>query len=403
MGLGGDDAGQLDLELDRAVEVQVPEDAVVVVADGEDRADHQATAAAHVGGTRVAIGVLPQNAEVFFVDADRLVDVDGRAVVEAPGAVEIGDVAEAVTPQRERVHRAAERDLADIERILERLARAGLAVGHDHLGHAGAPHDRPPRPLIGPRQRLEDDALGVVHDGSHIPVAPGDQVAVGHGEARTVRLGDVDRFEVVAIRNGPVVVVVRLGRNRPVADVVEVVDLHLVEIDERHQTIDGFRVAVVGDVIAPEHDAAGDAPTLLVLVTHIAGRPRVDLDLGRVVDATLGQRFGNQRTGAHDFLGCTDFAERELRDLAGDGLRRHDRFVGQRHDELLDFLGACVIEPGLDTAIVEAIRVRRRHPPKRRVVADLALLFQQVDDRRDLVGSEKGSRVRCHRGTLIGV
>ena len=48
--------GELDLELDGAVEVEVPEEAVLVVADGGDGGDHQAPGPAHLGAAGVHVG-----------------------------------------------------------------------------------------------------------------------------------------------------------------------------------------------------------------------------------------------------------------------------------------------------------------------------------------------------------
>ena len=54
-GHGGQDAGQLHLELDGAVEVEVPVEAVLVVAHGGDRAHHQPPRPADLGRARCAV------------------------------------------------------------------------------------------------------------------------------------------------------------------------------------------------------------------------------------------------------------------------------------------------------------------------------------------------------------
>ena len=69
-GHGRQDAGQLHLELDRAVEVEVPEEAVLVVADGGDGAHHQPPRAAHLGAARARVDVLPEDPVVLLVHAD---------------------------------------------------------------------------------------------------------------------------------------------------------------------------------------------------------------------------------------------------------------------------------------------------------------------------------------------
>ena len=67
-----DDAGELHLELDVAVEVEVPVEAVLVVADGRDEADHEAARAADLVGAAVQVVVLPEDPVVLFVHADRV-------------------------------------------------------------------------------------------------------------------------------------------------------------------------------------------------------------------------------------------------------------------------------------------------------------------------------------------
>ena len=70
-----EDAGQLDLELDRAVLVEVPEEAVLVVLDRRDRRDDQPPRPPDLGRVgQAAVGVLPEDAVVFLVHADGVLD-----------------------------------------------------------------------------------------------------------------------------------------------------------------------------------------------------------------------------------------------------------------------------------------------------------------------------------------
>ena len=64
------DPGELHLELHGAVEVEVPVEPVLVVADGGDGADHQAPRPAHLGAARDHVDVLPEDAVVLLVHAD---------------------------------------------------------------------------------------------------------------------------------------------------------------------------------------------------------------------------------------------------------------------------------------------------------------------------------------------
>lgn len=82
-GVGVEDAGQLDFQLDRAVLVEDPVDAVLVVGRGEDLANDQLAGARDNDRVVAEIRVLEQNAVVFLVDADGVLDRLGR-----PGAVD---------------------------------------------------------------------------------------------------------------------------------------------------------------------------------------------------------------------------------------------------------------------------------------------------------------------------
>jgi len=92
-----ENAGELDFELDIAVLVEVPEEAVLVVFDGGDGRYNQAAGAAHVGRIREStIGVFPENAVIFscMQMALGMVRLPPRLVAEM--CVQIGDVSQAV-------------------------------------------------------------------------------------------------------------------------------------------------------------------------------------------------------------------------------------------------------------------------------------------------------------------
>jgi hypothetical protein len=87
-GVGGEDAGEFDFELDDAVLVQNPVDAVFVVAGGEDLADDEFAGARGGGGFVAEVRVFEEDAVVFFVDADCVFDGVGFAV---PGVGDVSD------------------------------------------------------------------------------------------------------------------------------------------------------------------------------------------------------------------------------------------------------------------------------------------------------------------------
>src|SRR3954451_22506919 len=62
-----EDAGQLHFTLDRAVLVEVPEDAVVVVADRREGRDHQSPGTSHLCHAGTHVQVPPEDAVVLLV------------------------------------------------------------------------------------------------------------------------------------------------------------------------------------------------------------------------------------------------------------------------------------------------------------------------------------------------
>ncbi len=77
--------------------------------------------------------MLPKDAVVFLVDADRLRDSEDLAAHRVHVRVEIGDIAEAVAAELQRIRELAEAVLADVEHILARVREIRRAVRHHHL------------------------------------------------------------------------------------------------------------------------------------------------------------------------------------------------------------------------------------------------------------------------------
>src|SRR5690349_6054079 len=68
---GLNNPGQLDLELDRAVLVEVPVESVIVVADGREEGHDEAARAPDLERVVAEFIVLPEDAEILFMQADR--------------------------------------------------------------------------------------------------------------------------------------------------------------------------------------------------------------------------------------------------------------------------------------------------------------------------------------------
>ena len=255
---GRHDAGELHLELDVAVEVEVPVEAVLVVADGGDEAHDEPARAAHLVGAAVQVVVLPEDPVVLLVHADRVRDRVGLALLGREHRVEVVDDAEAVAAELQRVGHAAEAPLAGVERVLPAVHRAGVAVGHDHLARptrGGAP--------AGPGRSswycdgVQHEALVRVEADAERPALPADVVAVDV-EARAVGLHDLQRLEVVAHRpdvGGEVRTPV--GGHRHHAEVDHLEHLARALVEERDHALDRLRVAVVGRLLAQVRRCSG--------------------------------------------------------------------------------------------------------------------------------------------------
>ena len=310
-GAGGDDAGQLDLVLDVAVGVEVPEEAVLVVADRGEAGDDQPPGAAHLHLLGPEVGVLPADPEVLLVHADRVRDGQRLTVLVVGDGVEVVDLAQAVAAQLQRVQQQPDAVLALVEHVLDPVGRRGVAVGDVHLRQRGPVHDRAhPAPVL-VADLVQDQSLarGVAHP--QPPLLPADGVPV-HGEARTLGLGDLDRPDVVAdrgVRRAVVVVehqlrhvVAGLLRQRHDAVVPDVDDLHQVQVDQHDQALDRAGVAVVVLPVAHERQRP-DQPAALGVLDVEAGRPGVDHRQREVGDAALAHRLLPPGVGPGDLLG----------------------------------------------------------------------------------------------------
>ena len=296
-----DDPGRLDLHLPAAVLVEVPVEPVVVVAHRRDRRNDQPPRPPHPRlrrpRLRVAVGVLPEDAEILLVDADRVPDRPRPPALVRHRAVHVGDLAEAVAAQLQRVGQPPQpAHLARVERVLEILRRARIAVGHHHLRQRRAMADRPQprlrlppvRRMPRPRQRVrprivpipdlvQHQPLARVQRRPHLPLLPAQQVPLQR-ERRPLRLHDVQRLRVLARRAAVIAIEPqRRLRRRPARLVDDLQHPVLDQIDDRHQPLDRPPVAVVLRLVPQVRDPLEDAVPRLPLAAEIAARPRIDL------------------------------------------------------------------------------------------------------------------------------
>ena len=120
-----------------SIEVEVPEEAVVVITDGRKVADYQPAATTCVG-LAIEVCVLPLNAVVLFVHADNLVKLHGVAHVVVNEPIEVVNHPEAVATEREWVRIATKQVFARVEIANPVPCFVDIAVWHDHFGNTGA-------------------------------------------------------------------------------------------------------------------------------------------------------------------------------------------------------------------------------------------------------------------------
>ena len=133
-GIGVQDTGQLDLELDLAALVQDPVDAVFVVGGGEDLRDEELACAGYCTGFVAEVGVLEQNACVFFVDADGVLNLLSRSGSVDKVGVHVVDLSLTVTAERQTVRHVSSTVFTQIKGMLALMRVFWVAVWDNHLG-----------------------------------------------------------------------------------------------------------------------------------------------------------------------------------------------------------------------------------------------------------------------------
>ncbi len=401
---GRHDPRELHLQLDVAVEVEVPVEAVLVVADGGDEAHDQTARAAGLVGAALQVVVLPEDPVVLLVHADRVLDGVRVALLGGEHRVEVVDDTEAVAAQLQRVGHATEAPLAGVEGVLPSVHRAGVAVGDDHLGDRRAVQHRPHAVAVVVRHRVQDEALVRIEADPERPLRPAHVVPVDL-EARAVGLHDLERLQVVAQRSDGVgQVVPAVLRHRHHAEVDDLEHRARAGVEEREDALDRLRVPVVGRLGAEVGDAAADAAAILVRRVERSRGPRVDLHLVEVFDAATPHR----RLPVGILLDADDGGERlteqERRAHARVHRPRRDLSRGDRHDRLDRLQAPRRDEQGFDLTIDGRAGFVREHdrlvglaqPQVREHEVGLVPVVgrDQRDRGTDLVGGDRVERMQ---------
>ena len=408
-GAGQHDAGQLGLELDRAVLVEVPEVAVLVVVDRRDLRRHEAAPAAHLD-VAVGVGVLPEDPEVLLVEADAVLDDVDLALGVDRADVEVDDLAEAVAAQGQRVGVVAEPELARVEGGLAGgPVDAGVAVRDHELGDRHAPRDRALGAVVVEADVVDDEALALAVAEPEAPALPADLPAVDL-ERGALGLDDLERLQ--RHRAAGLGQAVRPGRlrRRDAVGVLDVDDLGRVHRDDGVQAADRVGVLVgVGGGAVP-HRRPDQPPAVVEVRGHVdPERPGLHVHLGGVVDAAAAQALDHARVVAGG-LEAGDRLRPEHRGLlAGLGVPAAHRAVEADHG--LDQEALRAVPDGDPRRAVDRVarrprreRLLRRLVEQREdeeVVAGQALLATEDRDRLgELLGGERIERVRRHAGSM---
>ena len=194
---------------------------------------------------------------------------------------------------------------------------------------------------------MQGQALAGVEADPHRPVLPAQRKPV-QGEARPLRLGDLDRLERGAVRAADrlVVVVARLPRHRELELVGDLEDLLLDQVHVGGHAVDRVRP---GQVVLALHDERQhpDHPPPVVL-----GRPerargdRGRPDLADVVVATPGHGRAPLRVGLGDLVDPGEVALQDRHLAVGgrvQGARADHLGMGERHHHVCR-LAACGVD-----------------------------------------------------------
>ena len=195
------------------------------------------------------VDVLPQHAVVLLVDADRVRDRVRLAVRVVQHGVEVADLAEAVAAQLQRGGHEAQAPLADVERGAAVVVGRRVAVGHDHLGEGQPVRDRAQPAAVGVADGVQHQALAVVEARaacdqfcqrsrwpSRVNEAPSGWVISSGLRSVAQRAGRARARGRTRPCTG--------GRPRRSPRVLDVQQLHRVQVDDRVQPVDRVRVRV---------------------------------------------------------------------------------------------------------------------------------------------------------------
>ena len=138
--------------------------------------------------------------------------------------------------------------------------------------------------------------------------------------------------------------------------VLELHDLHRLQVDDRMETPDRMGVVVVGRVALHPAGRPDEAAALQPLGRHVADRPGLDVDKIRIVDAAPlegGTEVGVRPDGGDRLA---ELVQGHLRLDAGHGRPRADLAARRRHDRLGRLARLGVVDDGERLAVQNVVR-----------------------------------------------
>src|SRR5580693_5893693 len=380
---GIDDPGQLDNEFDGAIEIQMPIEPVLIVAHRRDERDHEPACPPNITVLGTEIGVFPQHAGVFLVEAGRVRNCLRSAVDSVHHGIEIVHGAQAIATERQAVRQHANPVLAAIEGVLARM-------------HAA------PRAGVPDAQVVQHEPFARRKADAEPPATPLDSPAID-SEAGTLRLDDFDGLEI----RSPTLLEARceiafVARHWNDAEIVDPQHLAAIDVDKGAQPLDGVSILIVVRVVAYPRDRLDQAAADLIWMPEHATGPRIAAHQRHVGDASLGECREKIGMRLGNLLGQQEFVRGDARSrpwawhaaLDGSARQRYDRFEKvTRRDVVEGYEGASGRRPAHFKILVQDDSLEPH--PRAEVVRGL-------DDRGrkgDLAGRQRiermGRRPQC--------
>ncbi|KAI6767610.1 hypothetical protein HG530_005619 [Fusarium avenaceum] len=197
-GICVEDTSELDLGLNGTVLVEHPLACILVVRRCEDLLDDELSGACDSNRVIAEVGVLEENAVVFLVDTDGVLDSANGAIALSKVGVEVVDDSFAVATKSQGVGHVSCTVFSKIKSMLALMGMLRCTIWNDHLREGQAVENRSLDTLVCKGDVVQHDSLLVVEANVKLEVLPRQDAAV-HSERDTFWLGDVDRLDILPV------------------------------------------------------------------------------------------------------------------------------------------------------------------------------------------------------------